>query len=32
VVELSMALSASTPPAIPYALDRLVPDLQKALA
>jgi iron-siderophore transport system substrate-binding protein len=31
-LEVSMALSASTPPAIPFALDRLVPDLRKALA
>jgi iron complex transport system substrate-binding protein len=31
-LELSMALSASTPTAIPYALERLVPDLEKVLA
>ena len=31
-LELSMALSASTPTAIPYALERLVPDLERVLA
>jgi iron complex transport system substrate-binding protein len=31
-LQLSMALSASTPTSIPYALDRLVPQLQKTLA
>jgi iron complex transport system substrate-binding protein len=30
--DLNMALSASTPTAIPYALDRLVPRLEEALA